>query len=286
LKYVVIRDDDISYFTPTDILDIIYGKILEENKVNFGVIPNVYSSIDLNKTGGYYKKEKLDYDPLINPEFRGTDNYYSIEKNYDLIEFLNNKNVGVIQHGYSHEKINNLPEFSIDKKEIIYDRAIKGKSLLNKCLKKDVNLFLPPWNVISKETFDILHQEYKGIIIASMYPIIKNFNILSRYYLNKIFNKNYLLFNNLLIINNYILIDKDINADSLNNRIENMFKYNKIVVIQNHYWDFFDNWKKWGKLNKLINTWEKIYNYINNNENIKIIDYQELRNLLITQKLE
>jgi len=287
LKYVIIRDDDISFFTPTDILDIIYGKILEENKVNFGVIPNVYSSIDLNKTGGYYKKEKLYYDPLISPEFRGTNKYYSVEKNYDLIEFLNKKNVGVIQHGYSHEKINNLPEFSIDNKEIIYDRAIRGKSILNKCLKKDIDLFLPPWNVISKETFEILYREYKGIIIASMYPIPKNFNLLSLYYLSKIFNKNYLLYNNLLIINNFILIDKNININSLNKGIENMIKYNKIIVIQNHYWDFYDNWKKWGKLNKkLINTWKVIYNYINNNENIKIIDYQELINFLKKQTLD
>jgi len=278
---VIIRDDDICYFTPPSVLETLYGKILENNKVNFAVIPNVYASITRDKTDIIYKKEKLLYDPLIHPKFRGKNEYYNIEKNYDLIEFLNKKNVEVLQHGYTHEKIRNLSEFAIDDREMIYERAIKGKNILKKCIKKGIDFFIPPWDAISKEFIDMLYQEYKGIIASTILPIGKNFNLLYLFYINKIFRNNYFLHNKLLIIDNYDIINGSMDIKLIQNRFNKIIRYNEIIVIQNHYWEFFENWEK---LNKLIKIWNVICNYILNDENIKIITYNELYSLLRSRK--
>jgi predicted deacetylase len=280
LKYIIIRDDDISYFTPPNILEDIYGEILDDNKISFSVIPNIYASIDLNKTGGYYKNKKLDYDPLIDPEYRGKKEYYNVENNYKLIEFLNKKNINVLQHGYAHERINNIPEFSINNRDIIYERAIKGKNILKKIIKKDIDIFIPPWNSVSKEAFKALNDEYKGIVAATMYPLTQNIDLLLPYYIKEFFNNNYYLYKNLLIINNYVLIDQELGITLLKDKMDNILKRFKVMVIQNHYWDFFEDWNKWGKINKLIDNWKFICEYIKNNDDIKVVSYQDLINSL------
>jgi len=282
LKYIIIKDDDISYFTNPDTLTILYGKILEKNKVNFSVIPNIYASISLDKTNIYYQKEGLLYDPLIHPKYRGEDEHYLIEKNDDLIAFLNQKNVEVLQHGYSHEKINNLPEFAVDKGDLIYQRAVNGKNILKKCLNKNIDFFIPPWNAISKEFIKRLSQEYKGIITSSLYPFYKNLNLLSLYYLNKTFKKNYYLYNNLLIIENHDLFSKYMDTKLIQKKFNQIIDNNKIIIIQNHYWEFYENWDK---INDLIKPWNVVCDSIINNEDIKIINYDELFSLIISGKI-
>lgn len=280
MKYIIIRDDDISYFTTPEILEEIYGGFLEDNKVSFSVIPNVYASIDLDKTGGYYKSEKIDYDPLIDPNYRGKKEYYNIENNHKLLDFLNKKNIEILQHGYTHERINGKSEFLINNKEIIYERAMKGKNSLKNCIKKDIEIFVPPQNVISKETMQMLNKEYKGIIAAAVYPLNQNIDLLLPYYLNGLFNNNYYFHNNLLLINNHVLIDQNVALTSLKDKMDSIIKHSKVMVIQNHYWEFYESLNKWDKINKLIENWEFICNYIKNNKEIKVISYMDFINSL------
>jgi hypothetical protein len=284
LKYIIIRDDDISYFTPPSTLENIYGDFLEDNKVSFSVIPNVYASIELTSIGGYYKNTKLDYDPLIAPEYRGKKEYYNVEDNHELIEFLNKKNINVLQHGYAHERINNIPEFSINSRDIIYERAIKGKNILKKSINKDIDIFIPPWNSVSKEAFKALNDEYKGIIVKTVYPLNQNIDLLLPYYIKELFNNNYHLNKNLLIIDNYVLIDQELKITSLKDRMDYILKRFKVMVIQNHYWDFYEDWNKWGKINKLIDNWKFICDYIKSNDDLKVVSYQDLINSLKNNK--
>ena len=277
MKYMIIKDDDTSYFTPVNILEALYGEILEKNVVNLSVIPNVYSSIKLDESEIYYKKDKLKYDPLISPEFSGSDRYYDVNDNIELINFLNRKNVDVLQHGYSHEKINNLPEFSIRDSEFVYKRAIEGRSILNKCVKKGISFFVPPWNIVSREFVSSLQPHYKGIVTAGILPFYENLNIFIPYYINKLFKKRYYMYKNILLIDTYDLIQKYMDVSLIPEIFNNIYNYNDIIIIQNHYWVFLKNWEK---DDVMIEQWRSFYNKILDNNDIKIISYNELFDIL------
>src|SRR4030042_1240591 len=86
-----IRDDDISYFSEPEKLEIIYRQLWKnEFKVSFAVIPAQKGTNNLN----------------VPPEFRNTDKYYVIDKNKNIINFLklkiNERKIDILQHGYSH----------------------------------------------------------------------------------------------------------------------------------------------------------------------------------------
>lgn len=276
MKYVVIKDDDTCFFTPVNILEALYGEILEKNVVNLSVIPNVYSSIKLDEDEIYYKKDKLKYDPLISPEYSGSDRYYNVNDNPELIDFLNRKNVDVLQHGYAHEKINSMPEFSIRDREFVYKRAVEGKNILNKCVKRGISFFVPPWNIVSKEFISGSQLQYKGIITAGILPVYNNLNIFIPYYVNKLFKRRYYMYKNILLIDTYDLIQKYMDVSLIPGKFNSILNNNDIVIIQNHYWIFMNNWKK---DDNMIEQWKSLYSKILDN-NVRIISYNELFDML------
>ena len=276
MKYVVIKDDDTCFFTPVNILEALYGEILEKNVVNLSVIPNVYSSIKLDENEIYYKKDKLKYDPLISPEYSGSDRYYNVNDNPELIDFLNRKNVDVLQHGYAHEKINSMPEFSIRDREFVYKRAVEGKNILNKCVKRGISFFVPPWNIVSKEFISGSQLQYKGIITAGILPVYNNLNIFIPYYVNKLFKRRYYMYKNILLIDTYDLIQKYMDVSLIPGKFNSILNNNDIVIIQNHYWIFMNNWKK---DDNMIEQWKSLYSKILDN-NVRIISYNELFDML------
>jgi len=276
MKYVVIKDDDTCFFTPVNILEALYGEILEKHVVNLSVIPNVYSSIKLDENEIYYKKDKLKYDPLISPEYSGSDRYYNVNDNPELIDFLNRKNVDVLQHGYAHEKINSMPEFSIRDREFVYKRAVEGKNILNKCVKRGISFFVPPWNIVSKEFISGSQLQYKGIITAGILPVYNNLNIFIPYYVNKLFKRRYYMYKNILLIDTYDLIQKYMDVSLIPGKFNSILNNNDIVIIQNHYWIFMNNWKK---DDNMIEQWKSLYSKILDN-NVRIISYNELFDML------
>ena len=94
MKYVIIRDDDISYFTKTEALTKLYDPLFEEKKpVNFAVVPKITGNIKLGSHSLYKTREKIDYDPCIPPRFRGYNEDFPLNENKELVEFIR-KRVG------------------------------------------------------------------------------------------------------------------------------------------------------------------------------------------------
>ncbi len=98
---ILIRDDDINYFTTINMLESIYSNAWENQfKVILSVIPY----------------QKAINDVCIPPNVRNSKKCYSLENNKDLCLFLKDKishnHVEIIQHGVSHALIDGRGEFS------------------------------------------------------------------------------------------------------------------------------------------------------------------------------
>lgn len=98
---ILIRDDDINYFTTSNMLESIYSNAWENQfKVSLSVIPY----------------QKAINDVCIPPDVRNSQEYDSLENNKDLCLFLKDKishnHVEIIQHGVSHALIDGRGEFS------------------------------------------------------------------------------------------------------------------------------------------------------------------------------
>jgi predicted deacetylase len=152
---VLVRDDDISYFTPPYKLDRVYGRLWKQGfKISLSIIPNV----------------KATEDPLVPPSYRGKLSLHKLHENHDLVDYLNDKlktnQVDVAQHGYTHELVFGMPEFSIGERNQIKARLKSGRLLLEKCLHSEISVFVPPHNMISRQAKEVLRQEglafYKG----------------------------------------------------------------------------------------------------------------------------
>ena len=113
---ILIRDDDINFFTKSNMLESIYSDAWKNQfKVSLSVIP--------------YQKDFNDV--CVPPNFRNSKEYHSVENNKELCLFLkdkiNHSHVEIIQHGVSHALIDGRGEFSrnidgnSDKNTIIND---------------------------------------------------------------------------------------------------------------------------------------------------------------------
>lgn len=169
MKYVLIRDDDISYFTDPATLETLYSPLLQENKpINISVIPNVAANIRIPADNCYVTQENLEYDPLIPPKYRGIDHTFPLNENPKICNYLKSlDNCEILQHGNTHRLIEGLPEFQISDKAELQRNADEGRKILEEQFGK-ISFFAPPWDVVSAEALRSLKSRYLGISLGGV----------------------------------------------------------------------------------------------------------------------
>jgi len=123
--YIIIRDDDVCYFTDPEMLKLVHDPLLAfKLPANLAVIPAVSSTVsnELCKTSKRVKCTEKS--PQVFP----------ISKNRKLIEFLVGNRFEIMQHGLTHEFFKRglriIPEFGIENNIELHKRARLGISLL------------------------------------------------------------------------------------------------------------------------------------------------------------
>jgi len=133
-----IRDDDISYFTQPWMLEELYKDAWRLGfKISLAATPKVKA-----------------VDRLYVPRsFRGTNRFFPISKNKELVDYLLEKTakgqVDIAQHGYTHARECGKPEFAINNFKLINERLVIGNRLLRETFKRDVTVFVAPHEGIS-----------------------------------------------------------------------------------------------------------------------------------------
>jgi len=141
-----IRDDDVSYFTRPWMIDKLYSEAWRLGfKVSLAVVPNIRST-RFNAPSA----------------LRGSNKYFSISENRELVDYLIDKiargYVDIVQHGYTHSRIDGKPEFAIKNFELIDEWLKKGNKLLRETFKQDVTVFVAPHDKISSEAWKSIVQ--------------------------------------------------------------------------------------------------------------------------------
>jgi len=180
----LLRDDDVSYFTKPDTLRKLYEFTWQRKfVVSFSVIPNIACNIP---SYTYTKQFGLTYTPMVPPDVRGKPAKYKISNNPELIEFLQdrrkNEQADLILHGFTHERINNIPEFLIRNKLEIRDRLEAAIDLFQKTFHSNPKTFLPPREKISKEAW--------SNIVGNGLNLCRNFPLFLKEYFSS-FSKGY-----------------------------------------------------------------------------------------------
>jgi len=135
---IIIRDDDVNYFTEPETLEELYNEVWQRNLiVYFGVIPFQKSEKSGQVPEKYWKSEKI----------------FSVGENTKLIDFIKRKikeeKVKVMLHGYHHKNENGKPEFVGG--DNLIEKVRKGKEYLENLFSCKVEFFVPPHNEISKK---------------------------------------------------------------------------------------------------------------------------------------
>jgi hypothetical protein len=278
---LIIRDDDISYFTKPETLTKLYGSLLEEKKpINFSVIPKITANIKIGSNNLYRTTEKLDYDPCVPPEFRGYSEDFPFGENKETVEFIQSlENCEVLQHGFTHGTLDGVPEFKINDEEEIKRRANLGGALLEECFHSKPSFFVPPYDVASLETINFLESNYKGLSIGKLNPRLAT-NFFGAHLKKTLASRNYMFHDDLLIIEHsgYLINRFNNSPDSILSAVRKEIETKEIVILVNHHWEFFFDWSN---LNQpLFRAWQQVVEYLLQKEELQFLTFSELYNRL------
>jgi len=151
---ILIRDDDINFFTKTDMIESMYSEAWKQGfKVSLSVIP-CQNGID---------------DPCVPPEERNTGLSYPITDNHCLTKYLKGKvdqgSVEILQHGLHHTYEGfRRGEFA---GSVQGNSILQGMDIIAETFGKEPTFFVPPGE-------DISDKNLKLILQLGMIPIYRN----------------------------------------------------------------------------------------------------------------
>ena len=275
MKYILIRDDDVNYFTKIEDLNSVYGFIFERNiPINFAVIPNVDASAKTISTN--YPKNS--YEPFIPEEFQGKENQFPIDENHKLVEFLKSlKKAEFLLHGFTHKGSEKSFEFELENESAIEEKLNKGSKIFELAFEKIPETFVAPQDKYSVKAFLTLQKSFNVFSIGWIDKTRIPKSLILKYYLMKLRNKNYIFKDNFLVIQHpgcQFSRFKDINKSSLT--LDKYLNSHKITIIVVHNWEFFNGKNLNQELytafkDRILSLW--------GNENFKFINFSELNKL-------
>jgi len=161
-RFVIIRDDDICYFTPCRRFQTVHRRLLKEGiPLNAAVVPCVSDSAPDNQGG---------YEGFIPLQRARKGEQFPVEENKDLVDFLmSTESVEVVQHGFSHQRLENgRPEFDDDDASRIARRLDEGAEQFFKAFGSNARFFVPPYDSVSRQALDQIRTRYEGISLSRM----------------------------------------------------------------------------------------------------------------------
>jgi hypothetical protein len=274
---VIIRDDDISYFTEQQQLEHVHKPLLELGlPVNLALIPLVDSSQPFVKRKKYDKR------------------YFSIEENKDLVDFIKQHNFEVLQHGLTHEIFQRyskfIPEFKIRNSFELRRRAELGIKILTKAFSKTPRFFVPPWDTLSKEGYSVIAELFDGVLLNSMSHLRRGMvgkfldfiprhlpsNFVPSFLACRVRNRNYCIFRGKFLILEHkgLYISPELNIEALFSMFRSFSQKRCVVVIVIHHWLLLSNME-------LFNTWSKLLDYSLSNDQVNVISVSDLYKKLV-----
>jgi len=246
VKYALIRDDDISFFTSPQLLNELYGEIFEAGvPVNFSVIPRVKVNFSIGKN--VYSQRGFEYEPFIPCSYRGTTQSFFVYENPELVEFIQNSKelIEVVQHGFYHTP----NEFASTNRNEIKVKIQHGKEILKMTFGHEPKFFCAPNDKYSPVSLMELQRHFCGVT----YGVFSLRNMLSfrngirlplklmPSYLNALMKDDVFLIKNgfLVLGQKDFSINPFVDADQIKQYFKQAFEGSNLINIAQHYWEYY-----------------------------------------------
>jgi hypothetical protein len=245
MKTIIIRDDDISYFTSPKQLETIYGRLWDANiPVCFAVIPAPRGDVRVLHREGH------PIDPSIPIQYRGESKNFVLADNPEICDFLNEKaKSGLLEvclHGFEH----NFHEFEIEDADVLQNKVERGLSILQSALPDVcINTFIAPYDEISPIAFDILRKH--DFTICTRTETLKQ----TPYADMLSYQKRNLSDTGLLYTADDYFFTRHLEPSQCLAMAENNLQEQDLNIVVNHYWTFFFDWN--GNWEAMLEAWNR-----------------------------
>lgn len=264
MKRVLIREDDINYFTPPEVLDRLYGRILARSlPVNLGVIPRVSGAIPLAfGTANPYFDGRLAYEPFIPPEFRGRRHTYEIGENGSLLEYVRgHPPLVVTQHGVTHDQAD--MGFLSGEAPGEFRRALRrGKAVLASAFGDAPAFFTPPWGRLSPTAIEVLRREFGGVSTGFTRRRFLPVPHWGRYLARRLRHRALYRWAGCLVVTHpfdLCRISFPDPANLLHHVIPALEQWD-VLVLTNHHWEYLRDWSGWDQ--GRLSEWDRVVGYL------------------------
>jgi hypothetical protein len=263
MNKVIVRDDDISFFTSPDLLERVYGRLWSRHKpVCLSVIPAQNSNVRID-----YRPGKP-FDPSIPPRYRGQDHDHTILNNRELCAYLNEKArqglVEICLHGYSHSYM----EYTIEESELINSKLEKGMCILHEAFPDaPIKTFIAPYDVISPVALRrVIECDMHICTNSSNLKAFPEFKQMGNYQQTSLQSGK-----RLYTCDEYLFTHRDDPQQSLQNAYDRLL-HESPLTITNHHWTFFHDWQN--KANDLmLDHWNQLVDKMLSDRDIEITTF-------------
>jgi peptidoglycan/xylan/chitin deacetylase (PgdA/CDA1 family) len=282
MKYVIIRDDDVSFFTPVEVLETLYRPLLSRGgTASLSVIPAIACGRPVGAHNGpFWTRYKMDYSPFIPPDFRDVNQHFPVSDNSELVSYLReNPGYELLQHGYDHSIIDGLPEGKRtdrnDAEMIIRDSA----EIMLDAFGHTPDFFVGPWDAFSPQFLKNLSRHFKGI---SMYRLgkrhmpwhLKPIAVARRLYPGGT-RAGFFRWKDFVIFEHPgTMISMFNRFDTILPSIKAALDRLDVLVLVSHHWEFFYDWN--GLNQPFFEVWLEIIDFLLSTPSIQITSFQEM----------
>jgi hypothetical protein len=142
--YFCIRDDDTSFFTSPDELELAYGEVTNHGPVSLAIIPFCRAGMSRG----------------LPTTYRGHGSVHALHENKALVEYLR-ENIAsgkyeAMLHGYHHDEPGGQREFVTGSD--LHHKVRHGKQYLEELLHTQIHVFVPPHNAIGRRGLEAITQ--------------------------------------------------------------------------------------------------------------------------------
>ncbi len=267
MKYVILRDDDTCALTPVDALERLYRPFLDRGlPVNLSTIPRVST-----KATAHDGSAEM-FLMMRNPT---TPRFVPLGCNTKLVEYLK-KNDGfhIVQHGYTHERVNTRPEFDHENRTDLARRLDEGTRFLLDAGFDEPNTFVAPYDQLSREALLEVSERFR-ILSTGWYESRKlPVTWLPQYALKKAFKQpHWKVRNTILLTHPGCHLSFHRSYDTMLDEIIRSIDSRKLTVLVTHWWEYFRENKP---DERFINVLHETADYLSRRNDIEVISFDEL----------
>lgn len=246
MKKIIIRDDDISFFTKPELLDMLYTPLWEKGyAVCLAVIPAQSGNTSVLWRPGQ------PFDPSIPPAYRGDATAHPITENPVICAYLHEKvQSGLVEiclHGYCHE----YHEFGNADAGVIRRKLEQGMAILQAAFPDvPIQTFIAPYDVISPQALEQilafgLNISTKSESLIPLVPEIGSYQQITLPNGAKGFTSD-----------EYLFTHREDPQESMVKALDRIGSDAPVVTIVNHYWTFFHDWQAVNPV--MLDCWHQV----------------------------